>query len=103
AEFLAARKPLRPGADALAVSQDRLIEKAFIAKLGVPVAPHRAIAQSYDLAPALAELGGTGILKTTRLGYDGKGQARATSLAEAEAAFARLAPHPLVLEALIPF
>jgi len=103
ADFLAGLKPLRPGANALAISQDRLAEKTFIGDLGVPVAPHRAIHAAGDIAPALAKLGGTGILKTTRLGYDGKGQRRVTGLAEAEAAFAELAPHPLVLEALIPF
>jgi 5-(carboxyamino)imidazole ribonucleotide synthase len=103
AEFLAPLKPLRPGANALAISQDRLAEKTFIAALGVPVAPHRAIRTAADLAPALAELGGTGILKTTRLGYDGKGQRRVSSLGEAEAAFADLKPHPLVLEAFVPF
>jgi 5-(carboxyamino)imidazole ribonucleotide synthase len=103
AEHLAKLKPLRPGANALAVSQDRLAEKSFIAALGVPVAPHRAIRDIADLAPALAALGGTGILKTTRLGYDGKGQRRVQDLAAAEAAFAELEPHPLVLEALVPF
>jgi 5-(carboxyamino)imidazole ribonucleotide synthase len=103
AELLAKLKPLRPGATALAVSQDRLLEKSFIGNLGIPVAPHRAIRDAADLAPALAELGGAGILKTTRLGYDGKGQRRVSGLAAAEAAFADLAPHPLVLEALVPF
>jgi 5-(carboxyamino)imidazole ribonucleotide synthase len=103
AEFLARLKPLRPGANALAASQDRLAEKSFIAAAGIPVAPHRAIRDAADLAPALADLGGTGILKTTRLGYDGKGQRRVSSVAEAEAAFADLKPHPLVLEALVLF
>ena len=103
AETLAALKPLRPGANALAISQDRLGEKSFIAGLGIPVAPHRAIRDAADLAPALAALGGPAILKTTRLGYDGKGQRKVTSLAEATAAFAELAPHPLVLEAFVPF
>lgn len=103
AEFLTPLKPLRPGAKALAISQDRLAEKAFIAAAGIPVAPHRAIRDAVDLAPALADLGGGGILKTTRLGYDGKGQRRVLSLTEAEVAFAELRPHPLVLEALVPF
>jgi len=103
AEFLAGLKPLRPGANALAVAQDRLAEKTFIGGLGIPVAPHRAIHTLADLAPALAALGGPAILKTTRLGYDGKGQRQVASLAEAEAAFAELRPHPLVLEALVPF
>jgi 5-(carboxyamino)imidazole ribonucleotide synthase len=103
AEILAPLKPLRPDANALAISQDRLEEKAFIAAAGIPIVPHRAIRDAADLRPALSELGGRGILKTTRLGYDGKGQRRIASLAEAEAAFAALRPHPLVLEALVPF
>jgi 5-(carboxyamino)imidazole ribonucleotide synthase len=103
AELLAALKPLRPGANALAISQDRLAEKSFIAGLGTPVAPHHAIREVTDLAPALAAVGGPAILKTTRLGYDGKGQRKVTSLAEATAAFTELAPHPLVLEAFVPF
>jgi len=94
---------LFPWYDALAISQDRLSEKRFIADLGVPVAPHRAIRSEDDLAPALASLGGAGILKTTRLGYDGKGQRRIRSLAEATAAYRELAPFPFVLEALVPF
>ncbi len=103
AAALALLKPLRPGANALAISQDRLDEKAFIAAAGIPVVPHRAIRDAADLAPALAELGGRGILKTTRLGYDGKGQRRIESRTEADAAFAALRPHPLVLEAVVPF
>src|SRR3982750_4197292 len=99
AEFLAGLKPLRPGAKSLSISQDRLVEKRFIAALGIPVAPYRPIHEIADLAPALADLGGIGILKTTRLGYDGKGQRKIASLADATAAFADLAPHPLVLEA----
>ena len=103
AEILARLKPLRPGASALAVSQDRLAEKSFVGGLGIPVAPHRAIGTLDDLAPALAALGSPAILKTTRLGYDGKGQRRVTDLASGTAAFAELAPHPLVLEAFVPF
>jgi 5-(carboxyamino)imidazole ribonucleotide synthase len=94
---------LRPGANALAISQDRLAEKAFMSSRDVPVAPHRAIHAIGDIASGLADLGGQGILKTTRLGYDGKGQRRVTSLAEAEQAFADLRPHPLILEAIVPF
>lgn len=103
AAYLAERKPLRPGAKALAISQDRLAEKSFISALGISVTPHRPIHTTTDLAPALAALGTPAVLKTTRLGYDGKGQARVASLAEAETAFATLAPHPLVLEAFVPF
>jgi 5-(carboxyamino)imidazole ribonucleotide synthase len=104
AEFLGKLRPLRPGANALAVSQDRLEEKRFIGELGIPVAPHRAIRSVDDIAPAMFALGDATVLKTTRLGYDGKGQRRlGASLAEAARAFNELAPHPLVLEALVPF
>ncbi len=103
AELLAGLKPLRPGPNALAISQDRLAEKSFIAALGVPIAPHRAIRSADDIPPALAALGSPVILKTTRLGYDGKGQRRVATLAEATAAFLELSPHPLVMEAFVPF
>ena len=103
AEFLSGLKPLRPGARALSISQDRLAEKRFIADLGIPVAVYRVIHEIADLAPALAALGSLAILKTTRLGYDGKGQRKVSSLVDATAAFAELAPHPLVLEAFVPF
>jgi 5-(carboxyamino)imidazole ribonucleotide synthase len=103
ADFLAALKPLRPGANALAISQDRLAEKSYIAALGIPVALHRGLTTGADLAAAAEALGFPGIIKTTRLGYDGKGQARVTSLTEAAAAFAALRPHPLVWEAFVPF
>jgi len=103
AEFIAARKPLRPGARALAVSQDRLEEKGFLSASGVPVAPYRPVYSLDDLETALAELGTPAVLKTTRLGYDGKGQRIIRSLNEAAAAFDALEPKPLVLEAFIPF
>jgi 5-(carboxyamino)imidazole ribonucleotide synthase len=103
AGFLAGLKPLRPGANALAISQDRLAEKSFIADLGIPVAPYRAITAETQLEPALADLGGLAILKTTRLGYDGKGQRRIGTLIEAQGAFASLKPHPLVMEGFVSF
>ncbi|WP_426956868.1 5-(carboxyamino)imidazole ribonucleotide synthase [Muricoccus radiodurans] len=102
-ELLAALVPCRPGLRALSICQDRLLEKAFLAEAGVPVAPWRAIHAEADLAPALAEVGLPAVLKTTRLGYDGRGQAVIRSAEDAAAAFARLAPHPLILEAFVPF
>jgi 5-(carboxyamino)imidazole ribonucleotide synthase len=103
AELLATLKPLRPGSNALAISQDRIREKDFIAGLGIAVAPYRLIARETDLASALDQLGGLAILKTTRLGYDGKGQRRVGTLIEAQGAFAALGPHPLVMEGFVPF
>lgn len=103
AEFLAARKPLRPGANALAVSQDRLAEKRFLASKNIPVAPHRAVESLADLEAAIDALGLPAVLKTTRLGYDGKGQRVIRARSDAAAAFADLLPKPLVLEAFVPF
>ncbi len=87
-----------PAGDAVAVTQDRVAEKAFIASLGVPVAPHLAVRQAGDLDAAPAALF-PGILKLARLGYDGKGQAVVGSLDEARAAFAGFGGAPCVLEA----
>jgi 5-(carboxyamino)imidazole ribonucleotide synthase len=103
AEFLAARKPLRPGANALAISQDRLAEKSFLLSKNIPVAPHRAVESLDDLEAAIDALGLPAVLKTTRLGYDGKGQRVLRERSEAAAAFAELAPKPLVLEAFVLF
>ncbi len=103
AEFLAARKPLRPGARALAVSQDRLAEKSFLASKNIPVAPYRAVETLADLDAAIDALGLPAVLKTTRLGYDGKGQRVIRARGEAATAFAELSPKPLVLEAFMPF
>jgi 5-(carboxyamino)imidazole ribonucleotide synthase len=103
AAFLAARKPLRPGARALEVAQDRLKEKAFIAGARIPVAPYRPVSDLAELEAALAALGTPAVLKTTRLGYDGKGQRIISHPDQAAEAFAALEPKPLVLEAFIPF
>ncbi|MFN4211425.1 MAG: 5-(carboxyamino)imidazole ribonucleotide synthase [Devosia sp.] len=103
AQYLAARKPLRPGANALAVSQDRLAEKGFLASKNIPVAPYRAVETLADLDAAMDALGLPAVLKTTRLGYDGKGQRVIRERADAAAAFSELSPKPLVLEAFIPF
>jgi 5-(carboxyamino)imidazole ribonucleotide synthase len=103
AGFVAARRPLRPGLAPLGVAQDRLAEKRFISNAGLPVAPYRPIEHATDLGPAIAALGVPAVLKTTRLGYDGKGQRLVRAAEEAAAAFAALAPKPLVLEAFVPF
>jgi len=103
AEFLAGLKPLRPGARALGVSQDRLAEKAFLSINRIPVAPFAAVPNLDELAIAIADIGLPAVLKTTRLGYDGKGQRMVRTTAEAAAAFEALAPKPLVLEGFIRF
>jgi 5-(carboxyamino)imidazole ribonucleotide synthase len=101
---LAQHVPCRPAAAALAICQDRLIEKRFLEDVaGVPVAPWRPVRTEAELAEALGVIGLPAVLKTTRLGYDGRGQAMLRRAQDAAQAWARLAPRPLILEALVPF
>lgn len=73
---LAARVPVRPGVEALRVSQDRRVEKAFLNRIDAPTTAYRAVASADDLARAVAEIGAPALLKTAQFGYDGKGQHR---------------------------
>lgn len=103
AAFLQNLKPLRPGANALAVSQDRLAEKAFLTINRIPVAPFAAITDLDRLEAELEEIGTPAVLKTTRLGYDGKGQRIVHNMEDAAMAWELLSPKPLVLEGFIAF
>ena len=102
-ERVAATVPVRPGAAALRVSQDRVAEKDFVAGLGGRPAPFRAVSSLADLAIALSELGAPALLKTRRFGYDGKGQARIDTADGAEAAWIAIGERPAVLEGLVAF
>ena len=102
-DLLASLKPVRPSPAVLRVSQERIIEKTFINRAGVPTAPWAPVESESDLAAALAGVGLPAILKTTRLGYDGRGQARVATEAEAWEAYRRLLPHPLILEGVVDF
>lgn len=95
--------PCRPGVAALRVGQDRVLEKRFFESAGVPVGPWREVPSRAALDAAVAELGLPAVLKTTRLGYDGRGQAVLRNPGDLDAAWARLAPRPLILEAFVPF
>jgi len=97
---LAARCRVSPGADAVAVVQDRNAEKAFVAGQGIPVAPNAPVLAEADLEAAPDSLF-PGILKAARLGYDGKGQARVRTRDEARAAWREFGGVPCVLEALL--
>lgn len=98
---LSTRCRVSPAADAVAIVQDRIAEKAFIAAQSIAVAPHVAVRQEADLREAPDALF-PGILKAARLGYDGKGQARVQTRDAALAAFAQFKGVPCVLEALLP-
>ena len=102
-EHVANRVPVRPGAAALRVSQDRVDEKQFVAGLGGRPAPFRAVGSVAELDAALAEIGTPALLKTRRFGYDGKGQARIDTAGDAATAWAAIGGRPAVLEALVPF
>ncbi len=94
---LGAVRRTAPSADAVAIAQDRIREKAHLARSGVPVAPYAVIASAADLA-AVSETLLPGILKTACLGYDGKGQVRVNNRAELAAAWDDLQRVPCVLE-----
>ncbi|MDP3378067.1 MAG: 5-(carboxyamino)imidazole ribonucleotide synthase, partial [Brevundimonas sp.] len=102
-DVLEAVRPIRPNRRALAVSQERIAEKDFLTGLGLTCAPYAAVNSLADLEAAIARIGTPAILKTTRLGYDGKGQARIMSAADAPAAFAAMAGAPAVLEGFVTF
>ena len=99
--FLARHCVVSPSADSVAVAQDRIAEKEFLAGAGIEVAPYRGVLREQDLDESVTPLL-PGILKRSRLGYDGKGQARVTTLEEARAAFVKLGFQPCVLERLLP-
>ena len=99
---LAALVPVRPGAQALAVTQDRLSEKTFVEKLGLKTAPFFDVSSADQARQAFAHLGGPGILKTRRFGYDGKGQQKVSSADEAVAAFEKFGA-AAILEGFVDF
>ena len=98
---LGGARPTAPSADAVAIAQDRIKEKAHLARSGVPVAPYAVIEAAADLA-AVPDALLPGILKTARLGYDGKGQVRVNNRAELAAAWDGLNSVPCVLEHMLP-
>ena len=95
--------PVRPGRGALRVSQDRLVEKAFLSEMGLATAPFAAVDDIEDLHEAMAEIGLPAILKTRRFGYDGKGQVRLSSPQDAGAALEAMAGAPAILEGFVAF
>jgi len=102
-DLLAALKPVRPSPSVLRISQDRVAEKSFVNGLGIATAPWRTVGSVEELQAAIGALGLPAILKTTRLGYDGKGQVFVRNAAEAAAAYAALEPKPLILEGFVDF
>jgi 5-(carboxyamino)imidazole ribonucleotide synthase len=92
-----------PGAKALSETQDRVVEKTFLNRVGCATVAFEAIEGPADIAPALARIGAPAVLKTRREGYDGKGQAWVRSAAEAESAWIAIGAKPAILEARADF
>jgi 5-(carboxyamino)imidazole ribonucleotide synthase len=107
AQWLSARVPVFPNPRALSIAQDRLAEKTLFRELGIPVPAFADVPDRAALDAAIAAIGMPCILKTRRLGYDGKGQFRIKSPADVEAAWAALGAQAatvgLILEAFVPF
>jgi 5-(carboxyamino)imidazole ribonucleotide synthase len=101
--FLSGHVAVRPGGAVLEIAQDRLAEKRFVADLGGRTAPFAAVPDRAALDAALADIGAPAILKTVRMGYDGKGQARLTDAADADAAWDAIGRHAAVLEGFVRF
>jgi phosphoribosylaminoimidazole carboxylase, PurK protein len=102
-DLLESLRPVRPNRRALAVSQDRLTEKDFLTGLGLTTAPYRDMPTLAALEAAIAEIGPQGILKTRRLGYDGKGQARLQGPGDAASAYAEMGGAEAILEGFVQF
>jgi 5-(carboxyamino)imidazole ribonucleotide synthase len=103
AAFLATRVTLDPPPKSLAVAQDRLVEKEFLGSLGIALPAYAKVDSAADIYSALAKTGRPAILKTRRLGYDGKGQATIRSGDEPHHAWRAIGEAPAVLEAFVPF
>jgi 5-(carboxyamino)imidazole ribonucleotide synthase len=108
AHFLADHVPVAPNARSLAIAQDRFLEKSFIAELGIATAGFRHVENEVEASMAYRALGGAtpgprAVLKTQRLGYDGKGQRIVRSEAEAVAAFREFGRVACILEGFVEF
>lgn len=102
-EPIAAQKPFLPPVKALGASQDRLHEKTLFRQLKIPTPPFMAVDSIEDLRAAVAQIGLPGVLKTRRLGYDGRGQFYLRKPADVEAAWQALGTVPLIYEGFVNF
>ena len=100
-ERLASAVPVRPSAAALATAQDRLAEKEFLSRIGIATTAFHAVSSAATLGDAMAAIGGKAILKTARMGYDGKGQIPIGLDTDPEAAWRDLAAPSAILEARV--
>ena len=103
AEFLASHTQVHPAPKALAVAQDRLIEKSFLHDLAIPTPAYAAVDRFESMEQAMSMIGWPAILKSRTMGYDGKGQSLLKSADDLKAAWELLAGAPAIVEAFVPF
>ena len=103
ARFLAERVAVYPPPESLEFAQDRLLEKTLFEEVGLAVAPYAPVSSKEDLGESMDLVGFPSILKTRRLGYDGKGQVRLDRPDQADDAWREVGEEPSILEALVPF
>jgi 5-(carboxyamino)imidazole ribonucleotide synthase len=103
AAFLAQRKTVLPDPKVLETTQDRLIEKNFIRKLKIETVPYAAVNNVAQLVAAITDIGVPAVLKTRRLGYDGKGQVKILKPSHAAAAWRAVGEAPSILEGFLNF
>ncbi|MBX2800404.1 MAG: 5-(carboxyamino)imidazole ribonucleotide synthase [Myxococcales bacterium] len=101
--YLAGKVPIHPGPGALEQAQDRLVEKRFFRSRGIDTAGFEPVDDVAQLRAAIDKLGLPAILKTRRMGYDGKGQLYLADPEQAEGAFATLGGVPCILEQVVAF
>jgi 5-(carboxyamino)imidazole ribonucleotide synthase len=102
-KFLEKLRPVRPGSKALETAQDRLKEKRLARDLGAMTAEFEAVNSAEELSGAIARIGLPAVLKTTRFGYDGKGQAKIQGSSDAGVAWAAMRGQPAILEQFVNF
>ena len=103
AAYLSAKTPLHPNAGALKIAQDRLAERKFLTSSDIAIAPYGAIFCLEDIEKTLAEISTPAVLKASRMGYDGKGQAVIKTPEDMPDAWEKIGCVPAILEAFIPF
>jgi 5-(carboxyamino)imidazole ribonucleotide synthase len=103
AHFLATHTVVHPSPNALAVAQDRLVEKKYFNSIGIPTPAYAAIDSLADLTAAMESIGWPAIVKSRRLGYDGKGQTFVRTPDDLQKAWNALEDAPAIVEAFVPF
>lgn len=101
--FLEPIVPVRPGRKVLEITQDRHIEKSFLNSLGIPTAQFANVESLAELSDAVERIGTPSILKTRRLGYDGKGQFKIDKATQIDEAWQAIGEQPAILEGFVPF